>query len=342
MKSVVIDVQGRHAAILSDDGSIVKIINRNYVIGQVIEMKEIRFDWLKWMPMLAGAAATVVIGIGLYVYYTPYSYVSLDVNPAIEYSLNRFQYVLDVDGLNEDGKAIVSELEKKSLKNLNIQDAIEKTIKQLSQDGYLKTDSDGGIVVAAASQNQNYREQLVKTLENKLKTVVNEDLVAIETYSVGLERVKEARELGITPGKLNLIEKLHNSSSDPNQIKLSDWLDRPVKEIMKEIKSNRQELQEDPKNTQEDDDKHPDSKNDKEAEKEEVKAERAEEKKDEQLAKEEEKQKKEDLKEEEKQQTENLKEEKKDKTDNPNAKNENANKGNSSQEKVKETKKKDN
>ena len=40
MRAVVTQIQGKFAAILSEDGRIEKITNKNYVIGQVIEMKE--------------------------------------------------------------------------------------------------------------------------------------------------------------------------------------------------------------------------------------------------------------------------------------------------------------
>jgi hypothetical protein len=62
--------------------------------------------------------------------------------------------------------------------------------------------------------------------------------------AVGLERVEEAKELGITPGKLNLIEKLIESSEDPESVTKEDWLDKSVKEIMEQTKENTDKGQE--------------------------------------------------------------------------------------------------
>lgn len=52
--------------------------------------------------------------------------------------------------------------------------------------------------------------------------------------------VAEARELGVTPGKLNLVEKLQASATDIEDINVEEWLTKSVKEIMKETKANRQ------------------------------------------------------------------------------------------------------
>ena len=54
-----------------------------------------------------------------------------------------------------------------------------------------------------------------------------------------MERVEVARELGVTPGKLNLVEKLISSSDGSESINLEEWLDKPVKDIMKATIENR-------------------------------------------------------------------------------------------------------
>lgn len=63
----------------------------------------------------------------------------------------------------------------------------------------------------------------------------------MEAVSVGLDRVQQARTLGTTPGKLNLVQKLQASSQAPDDINLEEWLNKPVKEIMKAIKQNKKD-----------------------------------------------------------------------------------------------------
>jgi len=247
MKSVVVEIKAGYAAVLSEDGCISKIKNKNYIIGQVIEMKSSKFKNINKLVMCSALTAMIAIagGITLWAYKTPYSYVSLDVNPSIEYSLNRFDKVISVTAVNDDGQEILNELELDKLENQNIEDAVTETVNQISKDGYfdnsIDNDIEGGIIIATSGEyldkSDKLAEKLQKSLENEIEEI-GED-IKLETISVGLERVQKAKELGVTPGKLNLVEKLQNSSADPESIIVEEWLNKPVKDIMRAIKENR-------------------------------------------------------------------------------------------------------
>ncbi len=261
MKSVVVEIKNDFAAVLSDDGSIVKVKNQNYVVGQVIVMKKQKIQITKKLALGVASAAALILtcGVGAWAYSAPYSYVSLDVNPSIEYTLNRFERVIDVKAVNDDGQVILDEINIDGLTNQSIEDAIISTVKQISQDGYFDgsttevatgsaieivdtTNSvnsiDGGIIITVANGNTEISEEITKEISEAVDDLVSDD-VQVEVTSVGYDRVQEAKELGMTPGKLNLIEKLQASSTNPESILLEDWKDRPVKEIMKAIKANR-------------------------------------------------------------------------------------------------------
>lgn len=247
MKSVVVEIKAGYAAVLSEDGCISKIKNRNYIIGQVIEIKSSKFKNINKLVMCSALTAMIAIagGITLWAYKTPYSYVSLDVNPSIEYSLNRFDKVISVTAVNDDGQEILNELELDKLENQNIEDAVAETVNQISKDGYfdnnIDNDIEGGIIIATSGEDleksDELAEKLQKSLENEIEEI-GED-IKLETISVGLERVQKAKELGVTPGKLNLVEKLQNSSTDPESIVVEEWLNKPVKDIMSAIKENK-------------------------------------------------------------------------------------------------------
>lgn len=246
MRGIVIDFRDSYAAVLSDDGNIVKLKNQNYTIGQVIDLKEQSFyqakKHTKWLASAISAAALVcVLGTTAWAYATPYSYVSLDVNPSVEYSLNRFKRVLNVKAVNDDGKEIIEELGIKKLKHKPIEEAISQTVLQIAENGYFEGAEEGGIVIATAGDNSEEAESLAEELQQQVEETVEEtgDDVAVEAISVGLERVQEARQLGVTPGKLNLVEKLQASAGDSETISTEDWLNKPVKEIMKAIKETK-------------------------------------------------------------------------------------------------------
>jgi len=241
MKSIVLEVKQNEAVILSDDGTVSKIRNNNYGIGQVINMESTKKAKSKFYTFAASfVAAMIILTVGAFAYFTPVSYVSLDVNPSIEYSINLFDRVLTYKAVNEDGKEIIKTL---NLKNKKIAKALEETLNKIVEEGYITKDENAGVVISVSDSSKaevlvkEIREKTEKYLAKKDKT--DEIEVDVEVEAVGRERVKEARKLGITPGKLNLIEKLRDSTENPEDFVIEDWMDKSVKEINKAIKENR-------------------------------------------------------------------------------------------------------
>jgi len=242
MKAVIVEIKGNFAAVLSDDGCITKVVNKNYAIGQVIELNtskgKIKFARRKAITMVASLAAVfTMFTVTAWAYCTPYYYVSLDVNPSIEYSVNRFERVIGVKAINEDGNKILIKL---NLQNQGIDDAIKNTIEQITAQGYLNGSEQGGICVAAYGINEENSQGIADRIRDRIQQCIDEEGIQadIEANGIGQQRVQRAEELNTTPGKLNLVERLKASCSDPDSIVINDWLNKPVKEIMKAIKDN--------------------------------------------------------------------------------------------------------
>lgn len=236
MKAVIVEIKGEFASALSDDGCFSTIKNVGYETGQIILLSRPKSTIAKKLTMLtASAAAVLILGVGTWAYASPYSYVSLDVNPSIEYIVNRFDRVLRVNAVNDDGEEILKEINLKELKNRSIQDALTQTVDQIQKAGYFNGQEAGGIVIATSAQNTDKAEDLALELQSAVEEeiVENSENVTVETFSVTKERVDQAKELGVTPGKLNLVEKLQESASGEDNIDLEEWLNKPVKDIMK-------------------------------------------------------------------------------------------------------------
>ena len=245
MKAVVVEIENRYAAVLSDDGCIVKVKNNNYEIGQVIQMSNSNIHIRKKLVAIAAsAAAMVILGTGTWAYASPYSYVSLDINPSIEFTVNRFDRVLNVKAINDDGEEILKKVNLADLKNETIKEALTITVKQISEEGYFEGNIEAGLVIATSAKKEKKAEELAKELQETVDTelVDTEKDIEVEVFSVGYERVQKAKELGVTPGKLNLIEKLQASAANPETIDIEEWLSKPVKEILKATKANRKSV----------------------------------------------------------------------------------------------------
>ena len=266
MKAIVVETHKNQAVVLSDNSCFETVKNNNYEIGQVIIMKKQKISIMK--TAMAATAAVVMLSFGSWAYVSPYTYISLDVNPSIEFTLNRFNRVIDVKAINDDGSDILADL-KENIRNNSIDDAIEETVEKIKENGYFEdTDItftvdkeenamekitendtkndiendqddnkyDGGIIITVSNNNVKLSEELTDKLRSIVEESVGED-VSVEVASIGKDRVEEAKELGVSPGKLRLVEKMQESSSET--IIYSEWIDKPVKEIMSAIKANK-------------------------------------------------------------------------------------------------------
>lgn len=64
--------------------------------------RKARWHWVR--PLVWAAACLLfLIGAGTGVFFTPVSAISIDVNPSLEFRVNRFDRVIGVEGYNEDG-----------------------------------------------------------------------------------------------------------------------------------------------------------------------------------------------------------------------------------------------
>ena len=194
----------------------------NDILGEIFMKKKI--------ALALAACAILSSGTGVYAYVkTPVAYVSMDINPSVEVGVNAFDKVVSVEAYNDDGKKII---EGTDLRNYHIDNAISTLVSHAISDGYIKEDGSSAIEITTSTD----KDKIATKFEESLKEVANETLdnndveADIETENVALARRDEARKLGITPGKLNLIQKLQEL--DPT-ITVEDYKDSSVKDIQK-------------------------------------------------------------------------------------------------------------
>lgn len=178
MKAVIVDIQGKYAAALAENGEVKKIPDDHYEIGQEVALTEI--IPIKQTPRPAAkvirrvliAAAVLVtltaVGFGT-AYAVPVGTVSVDAEPSIEYTINCFDYVIGVKALNEDGETVLNEINVGELKHHKIDVAVSATVNQIEKDGYLK--ADGSEIKINAETGSDDRDE---RLQNDLNTTVNQ------------------------------------------------------------------------------------------------------------------------------------------------------------------------
>ena len=180
------------------------------------------------------ACAIISSGGGVYAYAkNPVAYVSMDINPSVELGVNAFDKVVSVEAYNDDGKKILEGID---LRNYDIKNAVSTVISNAISDGYITQDVTTTAAVVVEITTSTNKDKVGNKLEESLKDVADKTLnendieAEVGTEKVALARRDEARKLGITPGKLNLIQKLQEL--DPT-ITIEDYKDSSVKDIQK-------------------------------------------------------------------------------------------------------------
>ena len=134
MKALVVEIRRRKAAVLLDDGRVILVPDKNYAAGQELELHSARNMRKRTVAWAASAAAAILIFVGALLYMAPYYYVSLDVNPSIEFSVNRLDQVLEVNAVNSDAQGIVSEMN--GTDHIPVEQAVNLAMKVLSSKHY--------------------------------------------------------------------------------------------------------------------------------------------------------------------------------------------------------------
>ena len=231
MKAVIVECSNGAAVALCDDGTFRRLKNKGYSIGQELLIKQKRTSNRMVQKLSICASLALVLlsfaGIGSHSYVEPYSYVSLDINPSIEYALNRYDKVISVAGINTEGQQVVSSIES-DIKNQNITTALGVTIGQLEKDHYINQEGYNHVIVSVYSSNDTKAQSITSRVNTF--SAEKSDICSIDTIPVSKEVKDDADSLGITPGKLALIHAVAETTSDSN-FDVSQWKDKSVSEL---------------------------------------------------------------------------------------------------------------
>ena len=188
------------------------------------------------IALALGVCTILGSGGGAYAYVkTPVAYVSMDINPSVELGVNVFNKVVSVEAYNKDGEKI---LEGTNLVRSEVDHAINIVISNAISEGYIKEDGSSSIEITTSTDKEKVATQLDESLKEVVDETLNDNNVEaeVETEKVAIARRDEARKLGITPGKLNIIQKLKELDSTIN---VEDYKDSSVKDIQKKTKELR-------------------------------------------------------------------------------------------------------
>lgn len=166
-------------------------------------------------------------GFGGYrMYYAEAAAVSIDINPSIELSLNRWGVVVGENGFGQDGEAWLSTV---NLTHLRYEQAVERLLTSDMAEGYL---AEGAVVsVTLEAGHREEEEQLLRGLEasvNQTLTQHHEGVTAEYGCASSQER-EEAHHYGMSVGKYCAIRHM---IGDGEETEVGEWKDKSMEEIM--------------------------------------------------------------------------------------------------------------
>jgi len=212
MKAVVLEIKENWAAVLCEDGVVRKIKKGKLSVGDSLDISPESSGKILSLGsfrryLTAGAG-------GVYSYNTVWacSYVSLDINPSIEYTLNRQNYVIKVKGLNEEGQGIVDELMKTSLHHATLEETLEQTKLILSQKKYLNSDTGEYVLINVSASNDRRMNILQEEALSAFSTEQTQGKLNLVLTGSTLKEHKTASSLGISTGTYQQIQYIKAKS----------------------------------------------------------------------------------------------------------------------------------
>ncbi|MBR1634923.1 MAG: hypothetical protein IJ682_07690 [Lachnospiraceae bacterium] len=230
MKAIVLGVKNGRAALLLEDGT-TTYCRMECRPGQRVEVPD-QDNVAGFVPRTvrtaaaAAALALVVSGGTLYATALPVSFVTEDVNPSMEYSLNRMDRVLGVSALNDDAKTIVEDLD---VEGTTIQTAVGAAGKRMEEAGTL--DEDGYVLFSVTSDS----DQRAQRLENELSDMMggqDEDDSNFSVLRVSREEHRAARKLDMSAGRYKEMLNAKGKAAASDEKMVSEFQSKPVREML--------------------------------------------------------------------------------------------------------------
>ncbi|WP_079508202.1 anti-sigma factor domain-containing protein [Mesobacillus jeotgali] len=252
-KGVILEINDLYLTLLTPEGEFLRARKhqQDYQVGEEIHffpeteaVKRKRFgvsilNSFKARAIVLAAVLMLVMTSFLPVYENGqvYAYMSIDVNPSIEMSINDDLRVLQMKGYNPEGKQIIAEIEGWEKKDAAL--VAEMVIDKIEAKGYFKNKND---VVIATIPNSDSKESVDRKLENKIaeiKKTTSEENLNLKVMEATREDREKAIKQGLTTGLYKEKQKVvpapsvkpvENEKKDKPEPEKQEPTQKPVKQ----------------------------------------------------------------------------------------------------------------
>lgn len=195
MHGIVLEIKNGRCVVLKKDGTFAEIRNRNYTVGQEVSVSKPTVR--KYLSMAACLILLCTAAFGCHAYFTPTSYIYLDINPSVRLDLNRFQRVIDVVPLNADAQTLLSDV---SIRKGDAAECMQAIVSACQEEHYLnETNTD--VEVSVRTDN----EKLENTVETT-SAAIREENLTVSVYQMDQAENDSALERHISAKRLRAVQ----------------------------------------------------------------------------------------------------------------------------------------
>lgn len=181
--------------------------------------------------LVAAAACFVLllsVGIGHFAYTTPAFAISIDVNPSIELGVNCFNKVVTVDTYNEDGNAIMSDID---VYNLDYEEALERILTDKDMEEYITQNE--LIAVTVCGKNEKKNNEILDHVASCTAAYKN-----VHCSSGNSHETDAAHEAGMSCGKYKAFLELQALDPDITVEDIQGLTMRQIWDMIDELSGN--------------------------------------------------------------------------------------------------------
>ena len=165
MNYLILETHPAYAVVLDEEGRFLKAANLHYQVGDTVrDIVELRGPQKKhhvlWKSLSGAAVLAACLCLAFFGYYqpnfTPYGALRIQINPDVELTLSRTDRVLDLEGLNPDGEALIEGCD---YSGRDREDVTGELVERAIDMGYLSDGETVSITVTSSDADWQAREE---------------------------------------------------------------------------------------------------------------------------------------------------------------------------------------
>jgi hypothetical protein len=218
-QGIVMELQGGKATIMTSAGEFIEVkqAKSGWAIGDEIQFtpqSTIPWSWsTRWTAAVAAIFLVAMVGIPWFNLGTSQAvaaYVTLDINPSIEFSVTTDEKVIAAEPLNEDGRRLLLDID---VEGLDLAEATILAVREAEKQGYLSSDGDVVITTILIGENQQVERSIRTHVSEAMENNSTSAGTKVQTTIVHAtpELREEAKKEKLTPGQYALYLTAVNS-----------------------------------------------------------------------------------------------------------------------------------